>query len=628
MALAAAAAAAAAAGDMPGDTTTPDAAASAAGGGLAALLCACRLWRPLDGYLRLLRSSDRLHTFFGALAALRLGEAERAAGGFRAAVGGASPEALRALLRDAALPPMAPEVRAPSAGDEAEEWDLYTYGAAVWRAFKAAGDEGRVVDFATPTLRLPTLRCVAPRQCASLGALVFASALSLGKVAAAHAAILSLDGAAAEERAAARLDGAAVLAESADNLLRVLVASLHARGALHALEALAFPPHLAAELDRALLAHARSSTVSAPASASASASAAAGAAGADGWAPSAAALPSAYEGAYALKLRAGEYAAAAACLFEFACRLHAEWRAAAPASAAAAARLPEPPLVALVEAEARALAGAIGALELVPVPSERFVLERAPSTADQLATALHAHHAASGTAADGRGLPLSAPPAQTLFYGASQGGAATGGVATGAATGAAAAASVVGGLISEEESERARGAPRRSPRPAAPRRGGRARRSRRLRARPARGPPPAPRARARPRRAPARASPGAAPAALLAASAGGGCEATAHEAAALLVELLRRPLFDAAAALAASFAKELRAHAVASRQPSGLALVAMQLGAHCARLDGAVLRAPADADADADAEVAAEMHPEWERLRRPPGPPRLRGRGV
>ena len=70
------------------------------GHGLAALLCAARLYRPLESYLRLLSSPSPLHTFFGAVAALRARRYNAASERFRHAfrVASTSPQQLVALL--------------------------------------------------------------------------------------------------------------------------------------------------------------------------------------------------------------------------------------------------------------------------------------------------------------------------------------------------------------------------------------------------------------------------------------------------------------------------------------------------------------------------------------------------
>ena len=138
----------------------------------------------------------------------------------------------------------------------------------------------------------------------------------------------------------------------------------HSHSALHRLAALPSPPPLRSALLETLLAHARLCAVG-DTSAGRSASNHAN---------------QAYEVGFALHVQAEEYAEAAALQFELASRLAAESRRAAPT-------LRPDGLASLLKLEAAAITSALGALDLVASPAERFLLEPGPSRAAKLAAA-------------------------------------------------------------------------------------------------------------------------------------------------------------------------------------------------------------------------------------------------
>ena len=155
---------------------------------------------------------------------------------------------------------------------------LYQYRAAVWRKFKREEQGEIVLELTSSSVDMPALRACAPSQCASLIALVFSTCVGLGRIQQAYDAVVKLEAhAAAEREAASNMPSAVVdrFAERRSDCLRSLVSTLHSRGALHVLAGLldapASPSPSAAlglarkavevELHKALVEHARSTSV-------------------------------------------------------------------------------------------------------------------------------------------------------------------------------------------------------------------------------------------------------------------------------------------------------------------------------------------------------------------------------
>ena len=123
--------------------------------------------------------------------------------------------------------------------------------------------------------------------------------------------------------------------------------------------------------------------------------------------------PSAYEVAYALRIRGKQYQRAAGCQFELAERLEAEWRGRiegrirpAGESEADGRRRVHAETLLVLEALVDALGAAIGALELVESPTGRFVCERIPNRAARLLFALDEHRQGEPVRLDERGEPV------------------------------------------------------------------------------------------------------------------------------------------------------------------------------------------------------------------------------
>ena len=123
--------------------------------------------------------------------------------------------------------------------------------------------------------------------------------------------------------------------------------------------------------------------------------------------------PSAYEVAYALRIRGKQYQRAAGCQFELAERLEAEWRGRiegrirpAGESEADGRRRVHAETLLVLEALVDALSAAIGALELVESPTGRFVCERIPNRAARLLFALDEHRQGEPVRLDERGEPV------------------------------------------------------------------------------------------------------------------------------------------------------------------------------------------------------------------------------
>ena len=136
--------------------------------------------------------------------------------------------------------------------------------------------------------------------------------------------------------------------------------------------------------------------------------------------------PSAYEVAYALRIRGKQYQRAAGCQFELAERLEAEWRGriegrirpAGESEADGRRRVPAETLLVL-EALVDALGAAIGALELVESPTGRFVCERIPNRAARLLFALDEHRQGEPVRLDERGAATASrgvPPCSEVLY--------------------------------------------------------------------------------------------------------------------------------------------------------------------------------------------------------------------
>jgi hypothetical protein len=138
------------------------------------------------------------------------------------------------------------------------DWHLFQFAAAVWRVFKAEGQDDLVVRFSQATLvelveRKATVRWHAPAQCASLATLVFSSHLALGQIKRAFEIIETLE---RLERLEEREGPRGAFRERKQACLRSLISTLHSppslgahkpRGALHLLASLT--SHRAASLD-------------------------------------------------------------------------------------------------------------------------------------------------------------------------------------------------------------------------------------------------------------------------------------------------------------------------------------------------------------------------------------------
>ena len=387
---------------------------------MALLLAAAGLWRPLHGYLRRLGSAARLHRFLRGQALLRELRVGAAVAAFEAAAEGASAAQLGALLAAARLeeppreepPPTAPSAQAAAAHQR--EWRLCGYRLGVRRIFREAGQTAEALRFCAAALEPAALGGGAPRLCASLLQEAFTLALQLGRTQEAHATLSKLHERGASERAlqlaAAEADDAPAqqrhgarakpYEDGRDDCTRALVSQLATRGALPRLGGLEFTGELGKLLHTALLVHARTSAVAPPWP-----DAAAAAAGA-------AAEVGAYEVAYALRVRAGDYTGGAVALYELAMRLQqAVGAEQAPRPAAALRRV--------LLRQAAALAGCLAALEQLPA-NERFLFDAArvrsgPSEAVSLQAALEAFELAR-YAADSRGLPLALPPSAELVF--------------------------------------------------------------------------------------------------------------------------------------------------------------------------------------------------------------------
>ena len=136
--------------------------------------------------------------------------------------------------------------------------------------------------------------------------------------------------------------------------------------------------------------------------------------------------PSAYEVAYALRIRGKQYQRAAGCQFELAERLEAEWRGRiegrirpAGESEADGRRRVHAETLLVLEALVDALGAAIGALELVESPTGRFVCERIPNRAARLLFALDEHRQGEPVRLDERGAATASrgvPPCSEVLY--------------------------------------------------------------------------------------------------------------------------------------------------------------------------------------------------------------------
>lgn len=156
--------------------------------------------------------------------------------------------------------------------------------------------------------------------------------------------------------------------------------------------------------------------------------------------------PSAYEVAYALRIRGKQYQRAAGCQFELAGRLEAEWRERieggiqpAGESEVDGRRRVHAETLLVLEALVDALGAAIGALELVESPTRRFVCERIPNRAARLdaalklVAALNEHRQGEPVDLDERGEPVrhdergaatasrGVPPCSEVLYDAGMG---------------------------------------------------------------------------------------------------------------------------------------------------------------------------------------------------------------
>ena len=264
------------------------------------------------------------------------------------------------------------------------------------RAFRDAGQSDLALRFASRALELDALRTLSPPQTAALLQETFTLSLQLGRTRQAHRTLLVLHARGADERkeqyAAARRDEAAgaeahraraaLYDERRADCMRTLVSQLAARRALQQLGGLAFDRELNEELHEALLLHARTSAVAPP------------------WgAPAATARDvTAYEVAYALRVREGDYAGGATAMYELAARL-------AQAVATQTTPLPSAALRRVLTQQAGALAACLAALEQLPAP-RRFLCDAArvmhgASEASTLEAAIAAHDAppSSATAA-------------------------------------------------------------------------------------------------------------------------------------------------------------------------------------------------------------------------------------
>ncbi|KAL1512057.1 hypothetical protein AB1Y20_005330 [Prymnesium parvum] len=525
---------------------------------LGALLAAAGQWRALLAYVDRLRSDAPLHHLLAAFALLHQRRHDDAAARFALVARGADVPTLEALLAAAAaaLPVYRLEYEvAPDGEEQRREWCIYQVLSIVWRSFREANQLQLLLPFAQLALRLPTLWLCAPRQCAALHSLVFSTALQLGRTREAHTALVGLG---------LRQDGTGSFTERRADCLRTLVSVLHERSCLHQLAQLPFVGELHQELQEALLWHARSADVSVTPG-----------------------QPEVYEVAYALHVREKDYAAAAKIMFELAQRLERE-------------RLQQPgldaqPARALLLATADAYGACLAALELVP-PISRLLFEAGEmSRADRLRAALDSFHASKGAAAAPR-VPMGTAPSPLLVcvegYNEQQE--------------LIMRRESVGELAERMEAElralqSAEGLPHA------------------LAAAEAHLVPVQPyEVRQRRTLALSRAalldaeeppdSGGVEPMALsVSADApqyGGGAEPRVAEAAAVLHGLVRAERFDAAAALALAFARELDALAVSSRAPGGMALVVRRLAARCVAKD------------EQAAFGGGAAHGEWRRLQR------------
>ncbi|KOO21688.1 hypothetical protein Ctob_001286 [Chrysochromulina tobinii] len=402
---------------------------------LASILYDAKLWRPLAAYLRVLCSPSPVHTLYAAMASLNSRRYEASAELFRLAVERCDSRAnvLRGLLLAGGFAEVRSEVGQPVGEDALFDWHLFQFAAAVWRVFKAEGQDDLVVRFSQATLvelveRKATVRWHAPAQCASLATLVFTSHLALGQIKRAFEIIETLE---RLEKLEEREGPRGAFRERKQACLRSLISTLHSppslgahkpRGALHLLASLT--SHRAASLDadpmldgntahgtalsleeevhELLLEHARGTAVlptTLPLEAACTAAAKAAEALITGTpaAPGTTTMvpPSAYEVAYALRIRGKQYQRAAGCQFELAGRLEAEWRERieggiqpAGESEVDGRRRVHAETLLVLEALVDALGAAIGALELVESPTRRFVCERIPNRAARLDAAL------------------------------------------------------------------------------------------------------------------------------------------------------------------------------------------------------------------------------------------------
>ena len=227
---------------------------------LASILYDAKLWRPLAAYLRVLCSPSPVHTLYAAMASLNSRRYEASAELFRLAVERCDSRAnvLRGLLLAGGFAEVRSEVGQPVGEDALFDWHLFQFAAAVWRVFKAEGQDDLVVRFSQATLvelveRKATVRWHAPAQCASLATLVFSSHLALGQIKRAFEIIETLE---RLEKLEEREGPRGAFRERKQACLRSLISTLHSppslgahkpRGALHLLASLT--SHRAASLD-------------------------------------------------------------------------------------------------------------------------------------------------------------------------------------------------------------------------------------------------------------------------------------------------------------------------------------------------------------------------------------------
>ena len=332
---------------------------------MATLLQTAQLWRPLRAYLRRLNSAAPLHELLMAVALLRERRFEAAAESFSRVAHGAEAQTIPELRAALALPAQ-PIESEPATDEHRRQWELYQLLAAIWRAFSEHGQDERVLPFAEAALRLPVLKACAPRQCAALHSLVFSTALRLGRTRQAHCALLGLHAhATSDPQHDAQLVDEQAFEERRADCLRTLVSVLHERSCLHQLASLPFVGELHAELQQALLWHARSADV--------------------GSSPG---KPNAYEVAYALRVRGKDYRGAANTMFLLAQRLESERIRLQPTLSTQAAQ-------ALLMALANAYGACVAALELLPA-FERYLVEAGSTRADRLRAVLDAYTDSGG----------------------------------------------------------------------------------------------------------------------------------------------------------------------------------------------------------------------------------------